>query len=146
MKRIFYKLVNPIRKLYWFVFRPKTAGVKVLVEYDERILMIKNAYGKSIWTFPGGAVKKNELPENAAKREVAEEVGLKLHELISIGQIQSTREHKKDTIYCYSASSTNEKVEIDPSEIQTFNWFNKNELPSEISSIAQEIISLYLKK
>ncbi|MDD2807086.1 MAG: NUDIX domain-containing protein [Patescibacteria group bacterium] len=146
MIKIFYKLIIPLRKFYWFIFRPKTTGVKVIVKYNEDVLMIKNAYGKSIWTFPGGAVEKSELPEDAAAREVMEEVGIKVSGVKKIGQLLNTREYKKDTIYCYVAITTGKTVQTDPNEIRECKWFNKNKLPSEISSIAREAISLWTQK
>ncbi len=146
MRRIFYKLITPIRRLYWFIFRPKTTGVKVIVEYNGELLMIRNIYGKSAWTFPGGAVEKNELPEIAAKREVMEEVGFNASEMKKIGEFFSTREHKRDTIYCYVASANDKTVKMDPNEIQEFRWFDKNQHPPEMSSIAKEIISLWTQK
>ena len=42
-----------------------------------RILMVRQTYrGNQIWTFPGGAIEPEELPTQAAVREVKEEVGL----------------------------------------------------------------------
>lgn len=53
-KRIFNKIANPILKIYWFIFRPKTYGVKVILRCGGKFLLIRNSYGKKHWTFPGG--------------------------------------------------------------------------------------------
>lgn len=76
MKSFFYKIINPFRTVYWFVFRPKTTGVKCLIEYDEKFLMIRNSYGHKQWTFLGGGVNRNELLKKAAQREAKEEVDI----------------------------------------------------------------------
>lgn len=146
MKRIFYKLIVRLRKLYWFMFRPKTTGVKVVVECKGDILMIKNSYGKNAWTFPGGAVRKNESLEDAGKREVMEEAGIKVSELKKIGEIFNTFEHKRDTIHLYIGKTQERTIKIDPNEILEAKWFNKDYLPLEISPIAKKIISLRLNK
>ena len=146
MKKVFYKLVRPIRNWYWFLFRSKTTGVKVVVESERDVLMIKNTYGKSIWTFPGGAVRTNEAPKTAAEREVLEEVGLRIKELRKIGELLSTWEHKRDTIHCYVGMANNRTIKIDPNEIQEASWFNKNQLPPEISTVAKEVVALWTPK
>ena len=51
----------------------------VYAERDDRILLLKRA-GRSAmpgqWFLPGGAVERDELPEDAARRELVEESGL----------------------------------------------------------------------
>ena len=41
---------------------------------EEKFVLILNSYGQ--WTFPKGHIEKGESPEQAALREVAEEIGL----------------------------------------------------------------------
>jgi mutator protein MutT len=58
-------------------FNPKVAAGVIIEDGEGTILIrrgIEPAYGK--WTFPGGYVNRGERPEDAAVREVAEEVGL----------------------------------------------------------------------
>lgn len=114
------------------------------MECKGKILMIKNAYGKSMWTFPGGAVSKNELPEAAAKREIMEEVGIQIFGLKKIGELLNTREYKKDTVHCYIGKVSEDALKIDQNEILEARWFSKDELPIGISSIAKQILSLDL--
>lgn len=114
------------------------------MECEGKILMIKNAYGKSAWTFPGGAVNKNELPETAAKREMMEEVGIQIYRLKKIGELLNTREYKKDTIHCYTGNISEGALKIDQYEILEAGWFSKDDLPVGISSIAKQILSLDL--
>ena len=58
---------------------PKLAtGVVTL--FENKVILLKRAYnpGKNYWTFPGGFVNRGEIVEQAAKREVFEEVGIKI--------------------------------------------------------------------
>ena len=52
------------------------AGIVTLL--DNKLILLKRAYNprKNYWTFPGGFVNRGEIVEQAAKREVFEEVGL----------------------------------------------------------------------
>lgn len=143
MKSTFYRIFSRLKKLYWFIFKPKTNGVKVIIEYGEEILMIKNTYGKDVWTFPGGAVERNEKPEDAAIREVQEEIGISITQLKTIGNLLNTREYKRDTVFCYIALVKNKTVNFNTSEIKETKWFNKNQLPVDTSLISKEIISLW---
>ena len=50
----------------------------VYAERGDKVLMLKRAGGamSGQWFLPGGAVERNELPEEAARRELLEESGL----------------------------------------------------------------------
>jgi 8-oxo-dGTP pyrophosphatase MutT (NUDIX family) len=61
-------------------FRPRLYGLSAVVyaERDGKILLLKRAGGALAgqWFLPGGAVEHDELPEEAARRELIEESGL----------------------------------------------------------------------
>src|SRR5207248_2768136 len=97
--RKLYAVAARLRVVYWFVFRPHTQGVKCLVDHDGKWLMIRNSYGKGHWTFPGGAIARGETPDDAAIREVLEEVGLELASVRAIGFYESNKQYKHDTVY-----------------------------------------------
>jgi ADP-ribose pyrophosphatase YjhB (NUDIX family) len=142
MKKLLYRLATSVRKMYWFIFRPTTLGVKVVVIHGEKVLMIKNTYGKDVWTFPVGGVIRNESPESAAKRDVLEEVGIGVSSVRMLGEFISALEYKKDTIKCYSASIDNPVIVIDGDEVKEARWFDKTALPHDMSSIAQKVMML----
>jgi 8-oxo-dGTP diphosphatase len=53
----------------------------VYAERDGEILLLKRAGGSAMagqWFMPGGAVEDDELPEDAARRELREESGLEI--------------------------------------------------------------------
>jgi len=136
-------IVYPPLKLYWFVFRPKTYGVKCVIQNGREILMIRNTYGPGWWTFPGGGIKRNETAEQAVKREVIEEVGISIKDLRKIGEFTSTAEYKKDTISVFVGISENNNITIDEKEILEAQWFFSNNLPA-MSPYARKIIAMWL--
>lgn len=129
----------PVIRFYWFLFRPKTIGVKCIVKYENEVLMIKNTYGRWSWTFPGGTIKKEESAINATEREVMEEVGVKIKNLKQIGQFKSTKEYKSDLINVFVAEAENKEIKIDTNEISDAQWFPLSNLP-EITPYAQKMI------
>ncbi len=139
--KILYQFVNSIRKLYWFLFRPHTQGVKVVIFHDNDVFLIKNSYGSYSWTLPGGNIEKNETPESAAIREVKEEIGINLNEVHLIKKQFSDREYKKDTIFIFKSETNTIDYSIDKNEIKDAGWFHMHSLPDELSSITKEILS-----
>lgn len=135
MKKIIKKIIKLLRrpslgviKFYWRVFKPKTRGVKVVLVYKDQFLLVKHSYGFR-HTFPGGGIKKRETPEDAAKREIKEELGIVLNEVVFAESFISTQFGKSDEIFVYRASLLDNKFVIDNIEIEEAGWFNKTNLP-----------------
>jgi 8-oxo-dGTP pyrophosphatase MutT (NUDIX family) len=137
-----YRLLHRLRRVYWFVFRPRTTGVKCVVMHDGRWLMIRNSYGRAHWTFPGGGVDRGEAPDAAAIREVSEEVGITLDSVRPIGDYYSDREYKRDTVYCFTASVGSLDVVIDPAEIAESSWVDPQEMPDFRAPSVDRIVAM----
>ena len=58
--------------------KPYYLSAATYVERDGRILLLKRAGGEGtgLWWIPGGAVERDERPEDAARRELLEEAGI----------------------------------------------------------------------
>ncbi len=129
LKRIFYICISPLRKLYWFVFRPHTRGAKMLIEYNGQLLLVRNTYGKKLWTFPGGGVNKNESFYAAAIREAREEVGIHIKKADYIGTYTNTLQYKIDTVECFYTKVSSPDFAIDPGEILEARWVKPDQIP-----------------
>lgn len=60
----------------------------VYVERGDEILLLQRAEGTALageWFLPGGMVEPGELPEEAARRELAEEAGIAIGDLEIVG-------------------------------------------------------------
>ena len=140
------KIIYPIVRFYWFIFRPKTYGVKCVIYDGEKFLLVTHTYGKGHWTFPGGKIEKGEEPEETVKREMMEELGVEPFNLKFIGKTHNTREYKNDTVWNFSANISNQNLQVNKYELAEVNWYKINDLPEFISPIALEIINLVNEK
>ena len=133
-KKYFYKAMYTVlyrmHRGYCSVFRPYVQGAYVLCLHKDQALLIKNSY-KRYWTLPCGGISKNESPQEAAIREVEEEVGLFLDpEQLEFVQILISREeYKEDRIHLFIYRFVHKpSVRIDHKEVEDFTWIDCHQL------------------
>lgn len=134
--RLLITFIYPLARLYWLLLKPKTKGVRVIIIKDQATLLVRNSYEPRIWNFPGGGVKRGESPQEAAVREVGEEVGIQLEKLKERGTFLTTLEGKRDTVWVFCTKVRDPKFKIDGIEIVEAKWINQQELPSKKLALA----------
>jgi 8-oxo-dGTP diphosphatase len=146
-KELFHRIVAPIDLWIWRTFEPRAEGAKALIECNGSFLMIRNTYGARHWTFPGGRKRKRETPEEAATREVKEEVGITITDWTPLGSYFHTRQHKKDTIYSVYAKVSSFDHKIDRGEVGDSGWFTLDEIREldSVSESVEDVLTLYRK-
>lgn len=142
-KKLYYFFRNPIYKLYCFIVRPTSLGTKIVVEYDNKFLLVRISYLHKGWTFPGGGVDKNESFKQGALRELREETGIVVNDLVEIGQYESGRNFKKNIVKCFYLTTDSDKVTIDNFEILEARWFDLETLPENRSDSVDQILGIY---
>jgi 8-oxo-dGTP pyrophosphatase MutT (NUDIX family) len=97
--RMAYRGAHALLRAYWFVRRPETRGAMVAVWHAGRILLVRTSY-RSAYTLPGGYRRAGEAPREAAARELAEEVGIRveLSALEHVYQGTHVYEHRDDMV------------------------------------------------
>lgn len=140
--RALYKIANPFRKLYWFVVRPNTRGVKCLIEYDGKVLLVKLSYTSSQWNIPGGGVKRGEEFIEAARREAWEETGIDTDGWRSIGEYKNVIEYKNDIVRCFHAQVGTPHFEIDGLEVIEARWCKPQDLPPELRPNVKRVLQM----
>lgn len=128
--------VFPLTRLRWKVFKPHSYGAKVIIRSGGKYLLVRNAYGRKRWTFPGGKIDKGETSEETAIREVSEEVGLLLKNPTFIKEIVSTVDGKFDHVSIFFSDIEGAVVKSDPFEIEEYGWFLEKDFP-KIGPLAQ---------
>ena len=65
-----------VRRAFWFVARPRAAGVHaVALTPAGMVVLVRHTYASG-WRLPGGGRGKDEAPRDAILRELKEEIGL----------------------------------------------------------------------
>jgi len=80
----------------WVYFADPKVAAGVLVEQDEKVLLVRrvNEPGAGLWSFPAGFVNAYEDPARAAERECLEETGLEV-EVTGLLDVIGGREHAR---------------------------------------------------
>ena len=115
------------------IFRivPKKDRVRVIIYHDDGdILLVKNRFSRQKWALPGGGVNRNESYEQAAVREVLEEIGLKIHNLRYLGKANSHESYAKFSVRVFAAHASDYDIKCN-FEIMEARWLNINYLPEE---------------
>lgn len=72
-----YRFAYFALRAWWFLRRPQTHGAAVALWREGKVLLIRTSY-RSCLSLPGGFVRSGEPSEQAARRELKEELGLSL--------------------------------------------------------------------
>lgn len=111
-----------------------TRGVKVaLFNAASEVLLVRNGYGETeTFVLPGGGVGWRESPDEAARREIKEEVGCRIDSLRPVAVYRSLAEGRRDTIHLF-AGETSDTPRIDGWEVIEAGFFAPDRLPPAAS-------------
>lgn len=123
----------------------KLIGAASLILDDEnKILLVKHSYGKCNWDLPGGKSEEKESAEETAKREVNEEIGLnvKIEKLTGIYYDPQYDMHH----FVFVAKNEDTKLKPKPNspEILECGYFSIDDLPKPMSDFTYSRIANFL--
>jgi 8-oxo-dGTP pyrophosphatase MutT (NUDIX family) len=145
VQRLGYRLAYAVLRVYWWVFRPASSGVKCVLTHGSEVLLVRHTYGPRGWELPGGARKRNEDAASAATREMQEELGLSVASWDSLGQIEVVVDHHRDALYCLRAEvgspeDGRPELTLDLAELTTAAWFQKSDLPQPLGRYTRALL------
>ena len=146
VQRLGYRLAYSGLRVYWWLFRPSSSGVKCVITNRDDVLLVRHTYGPRGWELPGGARKRNEDPVVAATREIHEELGLSVDVWQPLGRIEVVIDHHRDHVYAFhaeviSADGGAPDLVLDLAELATAQWFPKQDLPRPLGRYTRAILA-----
>jgi ADP-ribose pyrophosphatase YjhB (NUDIX family) len=126
-----YRLAHYLYVAKWYVLRPITTGVRVLVLNDRRVLLVRHTY-RSGWFMPGGGLKRGETIEQAARRELREETGLEVGAMEVAGIFTNVGEGKTDHVVVFRVECS-AAPRPDSPEVAECAWFALDALPEGVA-------------
>ncbi len=137
--RLAYRLL----RLKWWITRPLSVGVRMILIEHERVLLVRHTYQQH-WYFPGGAVERGELLLDAAMREAREEAGITfLVEPTLFGVYTSFAESKSDHIATFCCTEFQVGERPDRWEIEDCRFFPLAALPADLSPACARRLAEY---
>jgi ADP-ribose pyrophosphatase YjhB (NUDIX family) len=128
-------------RLYWFVARPHVSGVKCVITHGGDVLLVRHTYGNRAWDLPGGQIRRRELPVDAARREMNEEIGRRIEDWVDFGKLDSNGNHHRDTVHLFHGRLGDRRVDPDLVELDAADWFALDGLPPDLSRHVRPILS-----
>lgn len=124
----------------------------IVLDAEGRILLLQRA-DTGGWGLPGGFMDPGETLEETARREVMEEVGLKLGELtlmqVFSGPEQYFRYPNGDEVFnvttVYTARALHWSFTLDPAEVGAARLFHADDLPPGVIAPEVPILAHYAK-
>lgn len=112
-------------------------GVGGVVLHEDKVLLVKLTYGpaKGMWLIPGGLVDRGETLQEAVKREILEETGVKVQPRGIVGIRSMVRaEDQLTDLYCIfmcDVVMSPEELAKDDPEIAEVKWIPLDKLPED---------------
>ncbi len=116
-------------------------GLCVVERSDGAVLLVRHGY-RPRWGLPGGFLKRGEASADGARREVFEEVGLRVELLGEPAVVVSPEWRRVDVIFRARAVGDPESVRPVSVEIQEVRWFARDSLPELQDEAAEAMIAL----
>jgi 8-oxo-dGTP pyrophosphatase MutT (NUDIX family) len=137
-RRVAYRILG----VWWFVRRPDTHGVKLVIRRGDDLLFVRHAYGnRKVWEFPGGGQKRGEAPEHAARRETREELGVDITDWTVAGTVIYPH-YATAHLTCLTAPMVDEPLRIHRGELAEARWVRGTTPPSPLGLHARAALDL----
>ena len=140
VRRVAMRVAYVALRTYWFVARPRIVGVKCVLIQGDDVLLVRHTYGKRVWDLPGGTVRRREAPRDAAQREMHEELGRRIEDWTSLGELYVNTNHHDDNLHLFQARVADRELDLNLTELSEAAWFPRDALPAEQARYVRAIL------
>ena len=108
-----------------------TVGAMVIIERGDGALLLARLSYRNSWGVPGGLLKRGESPEDAARREVLEEVGMAVDLVGDPAVVVDEEAQRVDIVFRGRPAEGQDPETARPrsAEILEVGWFQADDLP-----------------
>ena len=129
------------------------AAAVIVIDSASRILL-QHRSDNDCWGLPGGSMELGETFEETARREVLEETGLTVGQLIPFythsGPAAFYRYPNGHEVYVaaiiYTTTDYRGEVKLDNDESVAVAWHRADEIPANLNPLDKPVIEYYLKE
>lgn len=144
LMRFVLKIAYRLFLVKWWITRPVTLSVRIMLVDDGDVLMLRHTY-MPYWFFPGGLIDRGETSLEAAKREAYEEAGVTCHaEPRFLGVFVNEYEFQSDHIFLYVCEDFSVGERTDKFEIEEIRTFALTDLPEDALPGTDRRVAAYL--
>jgi 8-oxo-dGTP pyrophosphatase MutT (NUDIX family) len=141
LRRQAYRVAHRLLRVWWFVRRPARHGVKCVLTDGDRVLLVRHTYGHREWDLPGGNVRRSEGAEEAARREMEEELGIRVEHWDALGDLHRISYGCQDTLHCFHTELDDPTLVLNGAEIGAAHWFPERELPAKVGRHVRPVLA-----
>ncbi len=124
-----YWLAAQLYETWQLLAKPHNHGALVAIWHQGRLLLVQASYRHGLG-LPGGGLERRETAPQAAVRELAEELGLRVSpdELLEPWQITETSARGKNTVTIFTLWAAQEpEIRLDGLELVASQWLTTQE-------------------
>lgn len=128
------------------------AGTGLIVLSRDGRLLLQRRSDDDTWSLVGGYLEIGEAPEDAARREAQEEVGLDLGDLELFGVFAGPElyhDYDQGRVYsvtiAYVARDVSDEPKADHDEVKATRFFSLDALPEKLEHVTRPLIERFIE-